>query len=61
MMIRYNDNRCSPGLFLPLQPHDISHEGEKARIEGAGGSFSDGRLLGILQPTRGFGNLDIHR
>lgn len=55
--------RCVRALCMyRLQFHTVDNEVEKNRVQAAGGWFSaDGRLFGKLQPTRSFGDQDIHR
>ncbi|CAN0272858.1 unnamed protein product, partial [Laminaria digitata] len=36
--------------------HNVENPLEKERVEAAGGVFANGRLFGMLQPTRGFGD-----
>jgi protein phosphatase 2C family protein 2/3 len=43
------------------QDHRPSDPIEKARIIGAGGIIKGGRVMGVLAPSRGFGDLDVKR
>jgi len=41
--------------------HRPSDPAEKARIYAAGGVIKGGRVMGVLAPSRGFGDLDVKR
>jgi protein phosphatase 2C family protein 2/3 len=41
--------------------HRPSDPAEKARIYAAGGIIKGGRVMGVLAPSRGFGDLDVKR
>eukprot|EP00903_Cladosiphon_okamuranus_P008977 g8588.t1 len=60
----HNDRDTLGGgpLTDKTEVHTVSNEGERRRVEAAGGTFAaNGRLFGKLQPTRSFGDQDIHR
>jgi len=40
-------------------PHHVTREDEAERIVRAGGAIEGGRLLGVLKPSRAFGNLAV--
>jgi len=44
---------------MVTRPHHLSDEAEVQRVRAAGGRIEDGRVLGVLKPTRAFGNLDV--
>jgi len=41
--------------------HRPTDPAEKARIYAAGGIIKGGRVMGVLAPSRGFGDLDVKR
>lgn len=60
---RYPTADGSPPARSSLVPqgHTLQNLEERARLEAAGGTFTDGRLFGRLVPTRTFGNQDVRR
>ncbi|CAM9383995.1 unnamed protein product [Discosporangium mesarthrocarpum] len=54
--------KCSQEpLIVQTKLHDYQNMEERSRVEKAGGYFSRGRLLGQLEPSRSFGDLDMRR
>jgi len=47
------------GCVAVTRPHRSDDDQERRRIEREGGRVIDGRLLGVLSPSRAFGNLDL--
>ena len=47
------------GCVAVTHPHRSDDDRERRRIEREGGRVIDGRLLGVLAPSRAFGNLDL--
>ena len=53
--------RMGKKTFQLTKDHRPSDPGEKARIYAAGGFIKNGRVMGSLAPSRGFGDLDVKR
>ncbi|CAM9672433.1 unnamed protein product [Ascophyllum nodosum] len=50
------------GIHVPLsRPHRASSVDEKARIQQSGGKVIDGRAMGVLEPSRVIGDVDVKR
>lgn len=53
--------RMGKKTFQLTKDHRPSDPAEKARIYAAGGFIKNGRVMGALAPSRGFGDLDVKR
>lgn len=53
--------RMGKKTFQLTKDHRPSDPMEKARIYAAGGFIKNGRVMGALAPSRGFGDLDVKR
>jgi protein phosphatase PTC2/3 len=53
--------RMGKKTFPLTKDHRPSDPAEKARIYAAGGFIKNGRVMGALAPSRGFGDLDVKR
>lgn len=51
--------RCCGQLYQATTDHTLALEREASRVVSAGGWVEDSRIFGILQPTRGVGDLNI--